>query len=355
MNDPIFLLCSERSGSNLIRAIIDSHPDIYAPMPVHLGLNFWKVIHRYGELSRDENWYALLRHLPLYLQHTLGKLNIEITEEELRAQLGQRNFCEIYRYIFTKGMRAAGKRRIFIKDNHCHEQLYFLLHYFPEAKIVFQVRDPRDYAVSCKGLRHYSNIFNALDVWRADQSAALEALYTLTPARVFAMRYEDLITDTEPVLRALCDFLSLPFSARLLEFHNKDEAQAAANRSQYWENLNKPILKENYAKFKTGLSRFELALIESQVGELMIRFGYQPTRSYAERERSYYRVISQTGLARLIGHWSWRIGSARKDDPDRRPRSGGRSPEQQVRAEVAALDKRISWPYTDPVVRVASE
>jgi len=34
---PIFLICSERSGSNLISSIVGEHPEVYAHPPYHLG------------------------------------------------------------------------------------------------------------------------------------------------------------------------------------------------------------------------------------------------------------------------------------------------------------------------------
>ena len=115
---PAFLMCSERSGSNLIRSMIDSHPDIYAPMPIHL-IKFWHHVTEYGDITQDENWNLLLRHLAEMMRTRFGHVGFDILEEDLRRECQRRSFGAIYRYVYARGATLQGKQNVFIKEKSC--------------------------------------------------------------------------------------------------------------------------------------------------------------------------------------------------------------------------------------------
>jgi len=48
-----FLLCSERSGSNLTAKVLDGHPEVCGPFPSHMIRTFSENYYRYGEVGRD--------------------------------------------------------------------------------------------------------------------------------------------------------------------------------------------------------------------------------------------------------------------------------------------------------------
>src|SRR5581483_1346185 len=211
MADPIFLMCSERAGSNLITTILDAHPRVCGPRPTHLGNLFWRNIHRYGDLQRDESWRRVVADTINWLK-AYGRVATELTEEELLKNVKTREFKAIYDYVYEHERAKTKKDLLFIKENHVHRQLFFLAHAYPAAKYVFQVRDPRDVVASRRGNMALDNsLKGAVRIWEEDQTAFLSALYALS-SRVFMLRYEDLLTDTQLVLEHLCAFLELPFS-----------------------------------------------------------------------------------------------------------------------------------------------
>ena len=46
---PIFLICSERSGSNLIASIVGEHSEVYTHPPYHLGRDLIMRLHEVAE------------------------------------------------------------------------------------------------------------------------------------------------------------------------------------------------------------------------------------------------------------------------------------------------------------------
>ena len=54
------LMCSERSGSNLITRMMGAHPDVCSPAPSHLIRILAENRCRYGDLQVDSHWDRLL-------------------------------------------------------------------------------------------------------------------------------------------------------------------------------------------------------------------------------------------------------------------------------------------------------
>jgi hypothetical protein len=346
--DPWFLICSERSGSNLIRAMMDAHSQIYAPIPLHLGRNFWLPLYRYGDLSATENWDRLLEDVVRALAVLAPGRDLELSVEELRANVRERSFKDLYLYIFTKGMLKHRKTRIFIKEIYTYQQLYFLIRYFPNAKFVFQVRDPRDYLASCKksGDR-FDRLPSSLRIWEEDQTRSLEALYALTPKQVFVQRYEDLLEHPELVLRTLCRFLGLEFEAQMLAFNETEAARTAARENPFWQNLAKPLLQNNSGKYRRVLTPTEVDMVELRVGPLMKRFGYAPEReSFSALKRAAVELYERrphdwiSKIKSRVDAWGSEEYRARL----RKQRQVG----NEIRDQGARRAAPVSYPYLAP-------
>ncbi|MEX1367396.1 MAG: sulfotransferase [Nannocystaceae bacterium] len=276
-----FLVCSERSGSNLIRSILNTHPQIYAPEPIHLAA-FWERVPELGDLRDDDRWAALLSAIVEFLQQWNGTLHpsLEFRVDDLLARIPRREFVAIYEYFYAQGLAASGKPRLFIKENHTAQRAGPLRAHYPGARFVYQVRDPRDFLASCKRMRRfkYGSATGALAVWCADQRAALDLQAQLAPEQVFSGRYETLIHEPERYLEQVCALMGVPFVPQMLEFHRTPDAQRAAAH-EAWRNLGRPIMRDNSGHYAATLTAAEIALVEDHAHELMARLGYAGSRS----------------------------------------------------------------------------
>lgn len=280
--DPLtFLVCSERSGSNLIRSILDAHPEIYAPEPIHLGA-FWERLPEFGDLGDDARWRRLLAAIVDFLGQWKGTLDpsLEFRVDELVERIPGRDFVSIYEHFYGRGLAASGKRRLFIKENHTAQRAELLLPHYPHARFVYQVRDPRDFLASCKRMSRfkYGSAEGALAVWCADQRAALALADRLPAEQLFSGRYEVLIHEPERYLERLCEFLGLPFAEQMLDFHQTAAARRAAAH-EAWRNLGKPIIRDNSGRYAATLEPAEVALVETHAHALMRRLGYAVERA----------------------------------------------------------------------------
>ncbi len=276
--DYTFLICSERSGSNLITRMVDSHSLYCGPSPVHLFRILLEHRDRYGDLRQDDNREILLRDTLALLRTKLGVWQTDWTLDDLRNVAPQGSLAQLLKEIYRREAVSLGKRKVFIKENHLYRFLPFILSEFPSARLVWMVRDPRDMALSWKRSPNLRGcVLRAAKIWQQDQSESWKVYCQLYDSgKIILLRYEDLVAQAEEQLRRLCRFLQIDYEAAMLEFDQADLTAANAGRSVNWANLSKPVISNNFNKYKSGLSGPEIAFIEAVCGEEMQRLGYRP-------------------------------------------------------------------------------
>jgi hypothetical protein len=273
---PTFLICSERSGSNLISAMIGAHPEVYAHPPYHLGRDFiLKLCDTLVGGTTSAAWEKLCRNAVRRVRQFRGEEEADALASWLSRQ-GELDPRAIAKFIWQQMPSQGSKRRFFVKENNVHRLLPFLVDCFPDARYIFQVRDPRDYFASAKAVRgswlgnKFGSSREAIAVWHEDQSEGLAALALLGPHRVRCVRYEDLLIDGEGQLRAICDFLQLDFDPKMLEFYVTESAKQMAVEGGPRKNLSRPLMTDNFHKYRKQLSKGEIKTIEAHLGDLMV-------------------------------------------------------------------------------------
>ena len=304
--DYVFLICSERSGSNLISTMMAAHSRVKSPPPYHFARDVILNLHLAGGGDQASAGWPVLRDQLLKRVRMLGS---EDQAQALTAWLDRHpkaSVKELAEFVYA-GLDPKPATTVFVKENNIHKVLFFILTVFPDAKFVFQVRDPRDYLVSAHKLRKvwlgnkFGSNRHAMTVWREDQLGGLALLGLLGPQRVFFQRYEDLVSRPREVLQPLCKFLGLEFEEAMLGFH---ESEGAAQRStgSARANLSKPLMTGNFGQYRKGLSRGQIRTVEAWLGDLMDRFGYAREFPNAGRPGPLEAFGSQLGepLERLM-------------------------------------------------------
>jgi len=196
---PIFIVGCQRSGTSLVRRIVDSHPRIACPPES-------KFVRPLVQVLRDEQ-----------AMHGLASLGYE--RDVFVASLA--------RYIdgiFTGYSRAKGKARWADKTPNyvdCLDELWEL--FGPGARFILVIRHGLDVAYSLGGGRREfpaiaahveaadgDRAVGAARFWR-DQNATIERFRTQHPDVCFRLRYEEVAAEPETTLRALFAFLDEPW------------------------------------------------------------------------------------------------------------------------------------------------
>jgi Tfp pilus assembly protein PilF len=132
--------------------------------------------------------------------------------------------------VHAAGFRVAGK--VFVDKMPFNSiRLPLIARLFPNAKVVFAVRDPRDVVFSCFRRRFdmtpYSFEFLRLDdcaQFYASVMALAQSYRERLPLTLRDVRYEDVVGSFEPTLRSICDFIGLDWQDTLLNSGDSGDA-----------------------------------------------------------------------------------------------------------------------------------
>jgi hypothetical protein len=89
---------------------------------------------------------------------------------------------------------------------------------YPDGKLISIVRNPEHWFVSASRLEpeRYGDIESAINHWKESVQAAIQSRQKFGD-RVCLVNFEDIVTQTESVMRYLSEFLKIPYEDVLLQ------------------------------------------------------------------------------------------------------------------------------------------
>lgn len=267
---PLFIVGSGRSGTKLLREILNNHPSIaLADEWTNLIniLNYAKNNSDNNKPVRISRIYKIFRRSYFYrrqkrLENKVITLR-SITDRCNSVQEFVQEICKHYAYgldnvqsqEYIWGNKTPGY------ENH----LPLIKEFFSDAKFVHMIRDPRDIALSYKKTWGKS-IHNCSYKWNKSIQNAYRDKAILGDDYIEVM-YEELISNPENTMIKLSDFLNCEFDSTHLKFQKSIEDKGDTNEKSY-------ILATNRNKWRRGLSDFEIEMIERLTKPSMILLGY---------------------------------------------------------------------------------
>ncbi|MDQ3492947.1 MAG: sulfotransferase [Chloroflexota bacterium] len=191
---PIFVVGCPRSGTTLLRLMLDSHPRISCGEETHFLRDLestvgahWPLLETYG--FPREYWL-----------------------ERIRA---------LYTGFQADYMARRGKERPAEKDPTYTLVLPFIDELFPDAQYVHLIRDAYDVVASFRDRWGYRSALRvARTEWARYVRAGREFGKRLPASRYVEIRYEQLVADPEPSLRTLLEFLGESWDPAVLRFQD---------------------------------------------------------------------------------------------------------------------------------------
>ncbi|MDG1482513.1 MAG: sulfotransferase [Myxococcota bacterium] len=286
---PCFIIGEQRSGSNLLRLML-SQAGIAAPHPPHIITRMSKLESSYGDLRMDLNWEQLVEDVCTLVDRNPVTWSEVFPLDRAAVQGGcrERSTVAIFGAIMDLYARARGASMWACKSMQYSHFVENLESYFEAPRYIYLYRDGRDVSLSFKravvGEKHP---YFVAQRWAQLQDAAAAVGERVGSERFFPLCYEELTSNPEPVLRALTDFLGVPFQKSMLDFHKSRDARSASGSSQLWQNVSRPLMKNNSRKFLKGLSREEIEIVESVAGPALDRLGYERVHVPVGEERAF--------------------------------------------------------------------
>ena len=278
---PLFVLCTARSGSTLLRLMLDSHPDLACPAETNLSDVFSAIARATtvvieGHCDADEIVAALCRHVADTLMATQ--------------------------------MRAAEKVAWADKSLSSVEHAELLLKVYPQARFICLYRDCADTVASLHEVcawgygpfgvesyvrQHPNNLPLALASYWADRVSLERAFEDEHPQSCCRLRYEDLVNEPEASLSSIFAF------ARL---NNHEEAIRAA--ASFARTRASSMPGDIKARFTVGVGTTSVGRgwsvptemippeLRERIDALSLELGYSPIRDLKDSAESLSRLAS---------------------------------------------------------------
>jgi hypothetical protein len=260
MTAPIFVGGAARSGTTLLRVILDSHPNIACGPEL-------KITPYVAQM-----WFELQTTFTTTLKE------YHITEEDMN-----RVFAGVLSAFLEKYRKAEGKPRIAEKSP---SNIFFFGHLasmFPKSPFVHIIRDGRDVVCSLmtmdwrdpktgKAFDYTQDVKKAAEYWASAVRIGREAQKDpMIRSNYLEIRYEDLVTDPEKTLKPVFTFIGEPWDPDVLNYYEK-KRNLAGESSAY--QVSKPLYNKAIGRWLNDLRPPEKNLVKEVIGELLIEIGY---------------------------------------------------------------------------------
>ncbi len=254
---PIIVGGCDRSGTTLLRATLDSHPEIAAG---------------------PESWVFVYKVKPDWLAEEYG-FEPSFVRDLMRDSKSLAQFID----RFMDAYRIRENRPIWCEKSPRNIlRLDWIWQRFPKARVIHIVRDGRDVACS---LRHHPKrkrvgdeyvptninrpISQCINQWKRYVEAGIAHR---GDERYMEVRYEDLIADYESTTKRICAHCRVDWSPEILDRESRQ--QQRKDMEIVNPEVRQPLYGSAVARWKRDLSEDEQALCLERVGHLLEAFGY---------------------------------------------------------------------------------
>jgi hypothetical protein len=364
LNRPIFVFGCPRSGTTMLSLMLHAHSGIAMPPETRFLLATFRARESFGDLEQIENRRQLAQFIVGRPASRFGDLGLPRRLVRRRIAVGPPSVGSAVGTVFRSYADSHGKPRWGDKFPTYYRNVDAITAMFPRAQFVHLIRDGRDCAASLKRMpwwqRDGKDVVDAIAFWCEAVDRGCRARASLPADSYYELQYEGLVTEPEPELRRLCDFLGEPFEQSMLESHLV--AHAIPERQSWHANTRREVTDERVGGYSEGLEPWELRLVEYVAGSRLRRLGYDVPESPGFPRLSallrYWYVSARlrfatAGRARRDRKIAGPQGSMRDLVPQRVMSRRRRQRQARLGAEARSKDEKASGPAPSPEVDAA--
>jgi hypothetical protein len=285
-----FVVGAARSGTTLLRMMLDSHGQLAVPFETQL----------LPELIDASEAGATPAELAEHLVTHRRWPDFGLDATEMRASftaVDPFDLGEAMRAFYAAYAASQGKPRWGDKSPGYALHIRRIAAVLPEAHFVHLIRDGRDVRLSQlrRGSDHPGPGKHARRWKRRVKKARRQGGKV---PHYMEVRYESLIADPEPELRRICDFVALDFDPAMLSYHeraderlgeidrdleagqeNAEERERplfkAADRLDFHKLTKEPPRADRVQKWRREMPPEDVAEFERVAGDLLAELGYE--------------------------------------------------------------------------------
>ena len=280
-----FVVGVNRSGTTLLRMMLDAHPELTIPPETHFVPELIEAAE--GPSPTPESLLATITR-----QREWGDFGL--SEEELLDRfraIGPLNAGDALREFYSAYAERVGKPRwgektpIYVKSMRRIERA------LPEARFVHVIRDGRDVALSIRDRAVKEHPIDRIaERWVRRITRAREQAKRLEHYE--EIRYEALVLDTRATLERVCEVFELPWDDALLDYHERSADRLEEMKRELPESGKRTTLSverrmatharttekpdpRRVSRWRESMDRGDREQFESIAGPLLVELGYQ--------------------------------------------------------------------------------
>ncbi|MGH3023481.1 MAG: sulfotransferase family protein [Gaiellaceae bacterium] len=273
---PFFVVGNDRSGTTVLRLVLDRSREAAVPPESMFLLDFAPVRHRGG---LDDPARAARFVAEVWAHPRVRLWNLPDGPPPVPAGLGH---AEAYRFAVESPFRAYAareeKHRFGDKTPAYVHAVDELLAVWPKARVVVLVRDARDIVLSIRRMPFGpNNAYAAARWWVRGIRAGLEA-ERRHPGQVLTLRYEDLVADPAAHVPRVCEHVGLGYNSEMLAIERTEPGKIVESQAAWFPKLAAGIRSEA-GRWRTELPESDRRVVEAVAGAELEALGYEPGES----------------------------------------------------------------------------
>ncbi len=276
VNQPVFIIGAERSGTTLLRLMLSSSKELCIP-PESIFLTELYPKYKDGLTTFEQ--------IPLFLDDLFSvfffdqwELDIEVVRYKI-LQLEDLSYANIIEAVYRSYASLRDPEAVRWGDKNPIHTLRtdIILTLFPYAQFVHIIRDGRDAVISQKEtqwgkLRSYEK---ATELWARYVDAG-NMFAIQNPSQCIQIKYERLVSEPELVLQQICEFTGIAYTERMLEFHKRNQAEnmVPIEQQSYHSLTLEGVNSSRIERWRGKLEEGDIEIIETIAGDTLVRNGY---------------------------------------------------------------------------------
>lgn len=287
-----FIVGVPRSGTTLLRLMLDAHPLLAIGGETHyMPALFarWRELEARGvpEAERIAPCIELMTSHPRW-----PDLGVERGDLEAHlAGLDDTDLADLARAVPMLCAGHAGKPRWGEKTPGYMTSMLALRRVLREARFIHVIRDGRDVALSLREVAWGTDdVELAARRWKRRIRNARRQSRRLPEGSYMEVRFEDLVTDPEPVLKRVTAFADLPWDEAMLSYHEQAAERmttlardvqfagvtvTAAERRGQHALVAEPPRPERAERWRAEMDPADRRRFDAVAGRLLERLGYR--------------------------------------------------------------------------------
>lgn len=272
---PIFIVGMPRSGTTLMRSILSVHPNLAVSRETHFFPKWWKR-YRDVDLTNLDNFEAFWQEFSQSDRFPKIVVDPPLVKEKILAT-NNINLKTIFNTMMEVLAAKMEKPRWVEKTPDHYKYLDKILDWYPQAKVIWMLRDPR--AVMASTLKRWSKTPVDVRTQQWSNSIILFQQKWSEDSRVKLIKYEDLVKDAESHMKELCDFIGEEFYLDMIQERTQNVQQVflpddETNQKGRERLANRSITAVGLDKWRSNLSTEQISTIEDLARDTMKQWGY---------------------------------------------------------------------------------